>query len=206
MSENPFASAAWRPHFLTPKEALAFLKRVTGQPENVLAGQLEDGLRTGQVDFNYSWLTQANARGARTKVIALDCENQSVTLDTGGPGFKDVPLMYERRTLELYAAELKRRGPPTLVSDPTSNLVGGQVMDGSASRAKRSRGQSFRADDAPLHLEMRDLIVTGRAKDATDAARAVLHNAKGKNREAKERRLREGYHRIWPRAESERGG
>jgi hypothetical protein len=48
----------------------------------------------------------------------------------------------------------------------------------------------YRADDEALFPEMRTLIASGKAKDATDAARALLHRIAGSHNDAtKLRRL-----------------
>jgi hypothetical protein len=138
MSDNPFSNAASPPDYLTPQEALAFLKAATGRPESVLAGQLKDAVRKRQVGFGVEW-PDALRRSAFTNRmnhhhINWETLRVSVTFNVGidprdfvdpsrrvhesrvapiaHPEPVHLPLTIERRTLENFAEELRRRNPP----------------------------------------------------------------------------------------------
>jgi hypothetical protein len=144
MSDNPFSNAASPPDYLTPQEALAFLKAATGRPESVLAGQLKDAVRKRQVGFGVEW-PDALRRSAFTNRmnhhhINWETLRVSVTFNVGidprdfvdpsrrvhesrvapiaHPEPVHLPLTIERRTLENFAEELRRRNPPMFEHKP----------------------------------------------------------------------------------------
>jgi hypothetical protein len=88
--------------------------------------------------------------------------------------------------LKLYTEEVLALWPA-----PTVDTAEGRT----ASRdADIPRGRSFRADDAPLVNEMRQLIKESKARSVTEAARIVVPQAKGTGSdESTVKRLERGY-------------